>query len=419
MAPNLLGRHAHLRCNHCLHRVAVQSSLDPNNWPIETPCDACGQLIQAPIASDPSTVAALVPQSGQRVLLRRLRASESPKRWQIVVADTTWAGTEQVKRIVGLPGERLEIRAGDVWNQHGIVPKSLDEFRRLAIPVLDTHPHDVTATGTGQRNASHWHAAWQRWLPTDDPAWQVGPSGTLFLRRNPQDARVGTVDQDEDRGPNDQHAEHRIKAHRLRLRPRALVGRQSGRALVLDDYAYNHALSRPLHPVRDFLLEMHLAEVSPQRVAWQFLIDDVLWRVTWEVSQGRVVLWRNQQAVASSRVRAVPQSGSIGWELAYVDRRILIARDGQVLIDHQDVEGGEGGLQELEFTCTDPLIVERAKLGRDVYYLIQPSHAGPVQLANDEYFLLGDNVPVSLDSRQSGPARRAALRATIPAGDDR
>lgn len=52
-------------------------------------------------------------QAGQRVLVRRWR---EPQRWDVVVLQSPTGEDELlVKRIVGLPGERITLLAGGVW----------------------------------------------------------------------------------------------------------------------------------------------------------------------------------------------------------------------------------------------------------------------------------------------------------------
>jgi signal peptidase I len=52
-------------------------------------------------------------RAGQRVLVRRWRA---PQRWDVVVLQSPTGEDELlVKRIVGLPGERITLLAGGVW----------------------------------------------------------------------------------------------------------------------------------------------------------------------------------------------------------------------------------------------------------------------------------------------------------------
>jgi type IV secretory pathway protease TraF len=57
--------------------------------------------------------------------------------------------------------------------------------------------------------------------------------------------------------------------------------------------------------------------------------------------------------------------------------------------------------------------VDRLEVTRDVYYLSPLGRSDDWEmdepLGEDEYFLLGDNAPNSVDSRHYGPIRREAL----------
>jgi signal peptidase I len=99
-------------------------------------------------------------------------------------------------------------------------------------------------------------------------------------------------------------------------------------------------------------------------------------------------------------------------EAAVVDRRLTVALDGQPLfepLEYDDPAGGPPpdespialGVRGGGMTITD------FKVFRDVYYTSSlgssPRHPHgvnePYQLGEDEYFVLGDNSPVSNDSR--------------------
>lgn len=62
--------------------------------------------------------------AGQRVLVRRWRA---PQRWDVVVLQSPTGEDELlVKRVVGLPGERVTLLAGGVWaNGRRVLPGNL------------------------------------------------------------------------------------------------------------------------------------------------------------------------------------------------------------------------------------------------------------------------------------------------------
>lgn len=49
---------------------------------------------------------------GQRLLARRQHRSHTPRRGEVVVVDSAHVGRTIIKRVVGLPGEHVEIRTG-------------------------------------------------------------------------------------------------------------------------------------------------------------------------------------------------------------------------------------------------------------------------------------------------------------------
>ena len=79
---------------------------------------AIGWLRPAVVAGD-SMAPTLEP--GERVLVRRWRA---PQRWDVVVLQSPTGEDELlVKRVVGLPGERITLVAGGVWaNGRRVLP---------------------------------------------------------------------------------------------------------------------------------------------------------------------------------------------------------------------------------------------------------------------------------------------------------
>jgi signal peptidase I len=108
------------------------------------------------------------------------------------------------------------------------------------------------------------------------------------------------------------------------------------------------------------------------------------------------------------------QRGGSRWqnvrlEVSLIDRQLLIALDGQVVASHpydaQSPSPGSDrpfsiGVEGLDIT------IDQIRIYRDVYYdapLIrreaQGAAANSLQLGSEEYLVLGDNSPISEDSR--------------------
>ena len=83
---------------------------------------------------------------------------EAPRRWDLVALHSPEPGGELcVKRVVGLPGERIEIRAGNVWVDGQMARKSLDEQRASGVLVDDMPAANAAASACRWRDdAGHW-----------------------------------------------------------------------------------------------------------------------------------------------------------------------------------------------------------------------------------------------------------------------
>jgi hypothetical protein len=99
-------------------------------------------------------------------------------------------------------------------------------------------------------------------------------------------------------------------------------------------------------------------------------------------------------------------------EMSLIDRQVLIAINGKVLFapwtfERSESPSGESPRRPVRFGVRGLQVrVSGLKLFRDVHYTGGGQKNGvdePLQLGPNEYFVLGDNSPVSLDSR-SWPA---------------
>src|SRR5262245_31663444 len=132
MAPTLMGRHKDVDCPKCGFRYQVSASEEESDDPIRRPPSECvaGKcpMCQYVLAMTPN-VPQGVPEArggkipfkpsynGDRILVNKYIYSFSdPKRWDVVVFKFPGdAKVNYIKRLVGLPGEKLRIDHGDVF----------------------------------------------------------------------------------------------------------------------------------------------------------------------------------------------------------------------------------------------------------------------------------------------------------------
>ena len=122
MAPTLYGQHIDHVCTNCGYHFAIGSS--PGAVPVEVRCPNCDWIDQ--VASGPRPDL----DNGDRILVLKwpyaLDGFLPPRRWDVVVfkapfasGPTTYAErdgqTNYIKRLIGLPGDILEVIDGDIY----------------------------------------------------------------------------------------------------------------------------------------------------------------------------------------------------------------------------------------------------------------------------------------------------------------
>ncbi len=426
MAPTLLGHHREVSCANCKIRFVV--GIDEQGGSGPSLCPNCGQV---PVGRDAS-----IHCSGDRVLVQKfLYDFRSPRRWEVAVFHFPGEPSQAyVKRVVGLPGESIRIRDGDIYADGKIARKSLDDIRAMRIPV-----HDSRFVPADSYRFPRWD--FQRSLDGRKlvSGWIQGPNGN-FIHQTPADDPIQV---------EDWLIYHHWEPTRQRYAP------------IYDFYAYNGGELPSDHPVIDVSIEARIAatpEVEMIAVALCSGRDRFQIRIPVDPTR-RIRLERNDRPVDitprnAGRNLIRDASSPALLEASVVDRRVQVAIDGELLFDPYDFEEAtfetasgaiDRAVREREHevagsipvatrdrppvvASTSPvalgvrggkLSVPEFKVHRDVYYtssLAQtPRHAfgviKPYPLGADEYFVLGDNSPVSNDSRfwQASPVVRRSM----------
>ncbi len=412
MAENLRGAHFQLPCADC--RFPCRYDADQPPAAERVVCPNCG-FVQRDLHD-----AVLHP--GQRVLIDRLaRRWHRPQRWDAVAfrspSDPNYL---EVKRVVGLPGERISIRRGDVYADGRIVRKTLAQLRQLAILVHDS--------GFEPPSTRHLPA---RWRAAELGGWTRVRQGFCY-----QPHRAGL----------DWLVYHHWRCFASPL-PR------TDEYPILDNYGYNQDESRQLHRVRDLLLVARLRlEGIRGSVAIRGYDGDDWFQVNLQFPAKRATLHRSGHCVSTASLPAAAYAQDVKLEFALCDRQAILAVDEQVVLCWPYESADEAGDLHLAAAELDPspsaslgngkddrtlaqsrpfgiaadglsLVIHRLQVFRDLHYLDPQglgrdwSAAAPV--ANDEVLVLGDNVPISRDSRhwqQPGVSSRLILGPVLRIG---
>ena len=145
MAPGCSGCIGKSCCADCGYRFPCGTDRPP--VPPRAVCPNCGYAA--------NELESLPDIEGERVLIDpEAFAFRRPRRWEVVaLRRPSQADQIVVKRVVGLPGESVEIRHGDVYVDGKIVRKDLAQQRALAIPVHDA-AYEPTCAVFGRCNAA-------------------------------------------------------------------------------------------------------------------------------------------------------------------------------------------------------------------------------------------------------------------------
>ena len=411
MAGALLGTHRDVACGDCGCRFPCGTDVRPA--PAWAVCPNCGYAANA--------LAPLPQVAADRVLVDRAAFSiRAPRRWEVAAfrrpeekrGQVQFAGTAQgvlrtnwtcplfssqadallVKRIVGLPGERIELRHGDVYADRRIQRKTLLQQRALAVLV-----HDADCTPTRE--------------PLPLPRWRAKRSDSRWEGAAGRFTHTAKTDHE----PVDW-----------------LVYHHDGQSAVTDVCSYN--ASRPrraedVHAVADLMLSFRLNHLSGQGALYVRITDgrdgleaqlqfndrqrhrgtmiECATACLQAVPGGNVATCTTgKQAVAHCRVPVSDDERLV--EVSLFDRQFLLAVDGRALLTWPLERSAPPetpscplaiGAQGLNVT------ISHLRVYRDVYYGhpigLQGGRRGvrPVRLAADEYYVLGDNSPISEDSR--------------------
>lgn len=364
MAQTIMGAHHRLACGACGYEFccAADGAEMPGRQAI---CPNCG-------AAGPRLDTAPRQAADAIVVDRGAFLPRSPRRWELAAFHSPeHASQVYVKRVVGLPGEAIELRHGDVFANGAMQRKNLAELRTIAVPVYDSrYEQDSSAA---------------RWQPD---------SVRSGWRRN--GSRYGYI-----AGAGNRPTIDWLTYHHRRLRSSG----EAEESAVLDEMGYNQ--ESPViesHYVRDLLVSCRLEIANSPVVNWSLTDGISQFLMELDFARGEAGVTQDGRPLGRGQFQAAAEA-SVLFELAVCDQQVLAALDGRPLLTlpyrtpdvpfrptSRPVAVGmrNGGLELSDLT-----------LWRDVYYGSPPGKppGWQARLADDEYFVLGDNSAASLDSR--------------------
>ena len=484
MAPCLLGFHKRVECPKCQAQFAfgvAYDTDDPNDadelvrMRNRAVCPNCGQG-----GIDLSDV----PRNHGDQLLVNKQAYQfrSPQRWEIIVFRNPAKPTEAyVKRVVGLPGESLQLSDGDVLIDGRLARKDYDRQRSMRIlvhdhdhrpkrdPGFEPHWRPSEDEAEDDKNADDDDDAVKRRDARGPAGWEADGDGFVLRQGNErrpdrepfrwveyrQWVRAGGMHDTSvtlEEWPAEVAADAVPPAglrYDLQLKTLSCTGalpesvlkqiltltddepfctairdlyRASHVTPVTDDYGYNPFDGAVIpNPVRDVMVS---CRVRMERGSGDFAIQmtDGLrnYACVLDGSRREIRLFAgdDDQPVAVGDWPKPLDKGAPTVEMSLIDQQVVVAIDGQPVLSPWPIEPPE---QTPVPHCAARIggrgldvRVDQIKLYRDVYYTSSRSRNGvnrPFVLDDESYFVLGDNSPVSHDSRrwEEAPVHQSLL----------
>jgi len=187
---------------------------------------------------------------------------------------------------------------------------------------------------------------------------------------------------------------------------------------VTDDYGYNRGSHRSGgNAVRDVMisLQLHVPEQAPTDGSpRQFAVDMTdggqTFRLLLDFARREVQLLANPEVTPDrSPIRTANwpgegHSGSWEIEMSLFDRQVTVAIDGDEVFPAWPIPGPRPERESPRYPVRVGSLglaarVDSLRLFRDVYYTSEEDDA-PFSLQDNELYVLGDNSPISLDSRR-------------------
>ena len=183
MAPTLQGRHKDMECPECGHQYRTGASADDeinNGAVVATTCPMCFYTAQL----NPHESGHL-SNTGDRILVNKFAYEApfgEPKRWDVIVFKYPGnAKQNYIKRLIGLPGETIKIRHGDIYVQQSddlpfqIARKPPNKLTHMLQVVHDTRYLSTELSRTS------WPKHWQP--EGEKSGWSSEDGGQTFVHK--------------------------------------------------------------------------------------------------------------------------------------------------------------------------------------------------------------------------------------------
>lgn len=400
MADTLKGAHFRLRCEQCGYRYEYDFSpsqyrmgenVIPNrDLPIlkECRCPSCGYAYRVWLRDKDPRYYRPVFKGDQIFVLKCIYQFFEPNRWDVVVfKNPLEPRINYIKRLIGKPGEKVEILDGDIYINDRIVRKPPSVQEELWMPIYENDYHPARP----EEERFNRHSWRQPFENVGTSRWDLGGRERPFFSLQEDDQQI----------------------HRIQYNPQ--IGNDF-RAV----YAYDPPDFIPHMPICSDLMLRCFPEVGPSGGVGCELGKYGRVYQGWLHGDGRVEVVQ----IRSDGQKTLLAEGSVdlsgGFQLkefrfSQVDHQLILEYGRSRLVYDLGRGADDAGTDrhiwpEAAILGYGTLRLSHIGLFRDIYYMntdvsnprrpiLQGGPDNPVVLGEDEFFVCGDNSPYSLDSR--------------------
>ncbi|MFA5553436.1 MAG: signal peptidase I [Phycisphaerae bacterium] len=391
MAHSLNGDFFRVRCQQCGYRfdhgfdtsehglARYTVPADGKATPRRCRCPSCGYdlIFENPIDID----------SGDRILvLKCLYQWRHPKRWDVsVFKDPQEPQSNIVKRLIGMPGELIEIIDGDVYIDGLIARKPTKVQNVLWVPVYDNNYQPVRPD-----EGSFSNSYWENPIIFDDTDWRVDDKDPTKFVLNSDDSRMHWF------------IYNCLEGNRFRAA-----------------YAYNDSSDYEQMPYcSDIMIRFNFKTDYGGKIGAELSKYGIKFRAS--ADSGRMIISRidsdgEELQLASKQINLSKSLSQIPFQFSNVDRLLVFELGrNRLSFDLGRTYDSIGPINpdikpQVKIFASGVIELSNLAIFRDIHYtehefagmnsLARGASGNAFQLEADEFFMLGDNSPSSYDSR--------------------
>ena len=392
MAPNFLGEHFSFQCESCDSDVVADFAQSKKRSALI--CPFCGAS---------RTLSSCRENNSDRVKIEV--GNQEIQRWDVVAFQVNDQAAG-IKRVVGLPGETIQIRDGNLWLDGQLIQKSIREQKRTRILV-----HDSKKTSSENAN----------WQAVDSAGARLEASKHRFANRK------FNFDRESDNAKLQwfQFCNQRNYDHRTDSDSPPVAGEVQAWPIE-DNYGYNQALTRNLNVVDEIFVAFKFSPVASRLIAWRFVDASNEYQFAVDIVRNELTISELSKSAtdrATQRFKLAAEllgNSEIEVEFSTIDKLAVVLVGGAEVtrfeFKSELISASAEKRTERSNDNAQPLFqlgavvvpgeeqdpIGRVRIWRDIYYLVAQEQRGQSQTlvgSPDGFLLLGDNQPVSIDSR--------------------